>query len=201
MNITSLKGILGFCVLPLLLALSAAGQQREQQLKQNVRALYSSNDAARSDAASRLVEAGPEAIPLLITVLCNRAEPNFDVAWRPAAEILGKLRAGEAAPCLVQMLGLGDVTLSVFKPERIIAEHEPAFAALVQIGEPAVPAIARALPSLHPDKAYLAMRVLRVINTPHARAAAETYIKQLENQARLAREVLEDFKYGPGLTR
>jgi len=201
MKTNPIIGILPFCVLALALSLQLARQLRGQSLKDDIRELYSNSARVRADATTRLVEAGPAAIPLLLPVLCDESKPNFDVAWRHAARALGELKAGAAAPCLVQMLSLGDVTLSVFKPEKTIFDDDPAFAALVQIGEPAVPAIARYLPSLHPNKAYLALRVLRVINTPSAKAAVEAYIKLLENQTRLAKEVLDDFQYGPGLTR
>ena len=193
-------GILAFCVLSPALGPYAAGQQRERPLKDDIRELYSNSAKARAEATKRLVEAGPAAIPLLLPVLCDKSKPNFDVAWRPAAKALGELKAEGAVPCLVQELA-SDVTLSVYKPEKTIADYEPAFSALVQIGEPAVPAISRYLPTLHPNKAYLALRVLRVINTPSAKAAVEAYIKLLENQTRLAKEVLEDFQFGPGLTR
>jgi hypothetical protein len=193
--------IFAFCALCRFPSLNAAAQQRAQRFEREVRDLYSSNSGVRAEATHRLVEAGPVVIPALLPVLCDKSKANFDVAWRSAAQALGNLKADAAAPCLVQMLALGDVTLSVFKPETTIAEYEPAFAALVQIGEPAIPAIARALPTLDPDKSYLALRVLRVINTPVARAAVEANVAMLELQTRHAKEVLDDFKYGPGLNR
>jgi hypothetical protein len=201
MRISRTIGILAFCVIFPGLGTNAAPQRREQSLEHDVRELYSNSAMVRADATSRLIEAGPVAVPLLLPVLCDKSKPNFEVAWRPAAKVLGELKSEAAAPCLVQMLALGDVTLSVYKPEKTISEYEPAFAALVEIGEPVVPAIARALPSLQPDKAYLALRVLRVINTPSAKAAVEAYMKLLESQTRLAKQVLDDFQYGPGLTK
>jgi hypothetical protein len=170
--------------------LCPANQQssRRQIIERDVSQLYSDSDSIRVNAANRLV-------------LCDKAGANSDVAWRSAAKVLGELKAERAAPCLIQKLALGDVTLSVFKPEKTIAEYDPAFAALVQIGQPTIPAIQRALPSLHPDKAYLALRVLRVINTPAAKEVAEGYFKLLERQAKLTSEVVSDFSYGPGLVR
>jgi hypothetical protein len=174
---------------------------RRQMIEKDVGQLYSDSDSIRVNAANRLVQVGEEAIPLVLPVLCDKAGANSDVAWRSAAKILGELKAESAAPCLIQKLALGDVTLSVFKSEKTIAEYDPAFAALVQIGQPTIPAIQRALPSLHPDKAYLALRVLRVINTPEAKAVAEGYLKLLERQAKLTSEVVSDFSYGPGLVK
>ena len=199
MKTTKTLSALTLCTL--LLVPQAKGQEPSQALSRYIGELYSDNATVRTEAARKLVAAGPTSIPVLLPVLCDTSKPKFDVAWRTAATVAGELKGVAAAPCLIQTLGLGDVTLSVFKPEKTIAEYEPGFAALVQIGEPAVPAIARALPSLHPDKAYLALRVLRIINTPAAKAAAEDYIKVLQNETRLAKEVVDDFQYGPGLTR
>ena len=199
MKRTRATGILLFCMLSPVLA--SDGEGRRRQLENEAVKLYGDSANERADAAHNLVQAGPAAIPVLLTVLCDTSKPKFDLAWRPAAKALGELKSEAAAPCLVHMLGLGDVTLSAFKSEKTIAEHEPAFTALVQIGEPVVPVIERSLGSLHPDKAYLALRVLRVINTPRAKVAVEAYIKLLEDQSRLAKEVLNDFQYGPGLSR
>jgi hypothetical protein len=201
MKIGRIICVLTFCVVSSGLNAYAAGKQIRQSLGDDIHRLYSKSAKERADATSRLVDAGPAAIPLLLPVLCDKSKPNFDLAWRHAAKALGELKAEVAAPCLVQMLALGDVTLSVFKPEKTILDNEPSFAALVEIGEPAVPAIARYLPTLHPDQAYLALRVLRVINTPSARVALEDYIKLLQDQTRLAKEVLDDFQFGPGVTR
>jgi hypothetical protein len=176
-------------------------KDEKQTIEQAVIQLHSNNDKTRTNAANRLIQAGEGVIPAVLPVLCEKVKPDSNVAWRSAARVLGELKAESAAPCLIQKLAVGDVTLSVFKPEKTVAQYDPAFAALVQIGEPAVSAIQRALPSLNPDKAYLALRVLRVINTPEARGVAEGYLKVLERQAKLTKEVIGDFSYGPGLVR
>lgn len=189
------------CAVFVFLSTNVTGHPRAQNLKQQVRALYGNNEEMRSAAGRKLVESGPAAIPLLMPVICNGEEPNFAEAWPTAARALGKLKAAVATDCLVQLLGLADPTLSIYKSEKTIAAYDPAFAALIEIGEPAVPGISRSLPNASLDKAYLALRILRAINTPESKAAADTYMHQLKTQTRLATEVLHDFSYGPGLRR
>lgn len=176
-------------------------QENDQAIQRDVLDLYSSSASTRTAAAGRLVAAGPSVVPAVLPVLCDKSRPNFEVAWRHAARVLGELKAEAAAPCLIKVLALGQPTLSVFKSEATIAEYDPAFVALIQIDEAAIPPIARALPSMHPDQSYLALRVLRVINTPSARAAVEAYIGVLNSETQHAKQVLDDFRYGPGLTR
>jgi hypothetical protein len=171
----------------------AAGQHRKAALEADIRELYNVNTNARAQAASRLVEAGPAAIALLVPVICDRSKLNFDAAWPAAAKALGELKAEVAVPCLVQMLG-NDPTMNVFKPDKTLVDVDPAFAALVEIGEPVVPTVRRYIHILHYDQAYLALRVLRVINTPPAKQAAEEYVQALNNQIRRSKEVIEEFK-------
>lgn len=171
----------------------ALGQSGKQALKSDIQELYSHSANAREQAASRLVAAGPSAIPLLVHVICDQSKPNFDRAWSAAAKVLGELKAEAAAPCLVQLLMVKYPNVGVFKPDETLSRLDPAFAALTQIGEPAVPTIRMYLPNLGPDEAYLALRVLRAINTTSAKEAAEAYIKVLENQIRLSRQVIADF--------
>lgn len=79
------------------------------------------------------------------------------------------------------------------KSDETLSAVDPAFKALIEIGDPAVPAINRSLPFLGPNEALMAMRALRVINTWSAKEAIQSYIKYLNEQVRLAREVLDDF--------
>src|SRR5260370_26679165 len=175
---------LAYCVLSGTGDSYSSEQRGKQSIENDISRLYSSNAKTRADAATRLAGAGPGAIPLLVPVICDKAKPDFDVAWPDAAKVLGELKAEAAAPCLIQMLmykypSIGPV---VMKPDETLARIDPAFAALVQIGEPAVPAIRKRLPLLGPDPAIMALRVLRAINTPNAKEAVEAYIKSLEEQ-------------------
>jgi hypothetical protein len=64
----------------------------------------------------------------------------------------------------------------------------------VEIGEPAVPAIGRPLTHVGFEQAYLALRVLREINTPSAKETAEHYVSNLENQIRISKQLVEGFR-------
>jgi hypothetical protein len=160
----------------------------------DARDLYSRSENTRSAAAARLVAAGTVAIPFLKSVLCDRTRPDFERAWPYAARALGELKAQDAASCLVELLmwqyppGLGAVVL---KSDDTLLDADPAFAALVQIGEPAVPTIRRHLPFLGPDQALMAVRILRLIDTQSAREAAGAYVKVLEDQIVWVKSIME----------
>lgn len=173
-------------------ALNLGATQTSRQLDPDIQGLYSENAEFRAQARARLVEAGPQAVPLLLPLLCEASKSSSDLAWREAAKAIGDLKAKAGALCLVRLLA-NDLTLNVFASEDTISASDPAYVALRQIGEPAVDAISTALPSLHPDQAYLALRILRGIGTPKAKHAIEAYVHQLENQTRLAKEILSDF--------
>lgn len=188
-----------FCAACLLLccclSTSAVGQPRNRTLEDDIRKLYGGNDDSRREAAQRLREAGADSIPFLVPVLCDKSKLHFDRAWPAAAKVLGDLKAVAAAPCLVQMLGHNypPIGSPVSKTDETLRDADPAFAALVQIGAPAIPAIGSHLPLLHPEHSLMAIRILRIINTPAAKEAADAYIKLLEDQIRLAKQVVGEF--------
>jgi hypothetical protein len=163
-------------------------------LERDTRDLYTKNPKVRADAAERLVSAGSVAIPLLKHVLCDQSKANFNLAWPAAAKALGELKAKSAIPCLIKMLmydypnALGPVEM---KSDETLAGVDPAFVALVQIGEPAVPVIRRHLPFLGPERALMAVRVLHRIDTDSAKEAVDSYIRVLENQAHSVKILME----------
>ena len=170
----------------------AIAQGPKHSLRDDIRGLYSPSPESRARASARLVEAGPAAIPSLKSIVCGAYKSDSDVAWREAAKAVGQLKAEDASLCLVRLLAR-DPTLNVFASEETIIAYDPAYAALLQIGEPAIPSISMALLSLHPDQAFLGLRILQKIGTPEAKAAVEAYIEALENQTKLAKGVLSDF--------
>jgi hypothetical protein len=169
-------------------ASSADGQSRS-----DARKLYDGDARVREDAAERLVAKGQEAIPYLLPVLCQRSKPHFDEAWPVAAKALARLKAAEASRCLVPLLLSGFAYVGITQSDEKIEEMDPAFAALVQIGDPAVPAIRDRLPMLPFAKSYLALRALRAIGTPAAKSAIHDYISALQRQISLANEMLQQF--------
>ncbi len=192
--------ILAFCILICSVGAYPSEQGAGQSVAKDVSSLYSENARIQAEAASRLIATGPSAISQLVPVVCDRARPHFDVAWPVAARILGELRAEAAAPCLVDMLmykypSIGTV---VTKSDETLAGVDSAFAALLRIGEPAVPAIRKRIPFLGPEPAIMALRVLRAINTPSAREASEAYLKVLQDQIRFTKQVLRDFGHETG---
>jgi HEAT repeat protein len=172
---------------------NTTGQSGNKEIESDINNLYSANANVRTQAAQRLVAIGPSAIPWLLPVLCDGSKSIFGVAWRSAAKALGDLKAEAAVRCLLDLLGT-DLTLDISRPTEQIIAREPAFGALLQIGEPAVPTISRCLPFMGPNNAYLALRILRKIDTPNAKAAVESYVSVLENQTRLAKGILADFQ-------
>jgi hypothetical protein len=173
--------------------LAPASQRQGSSLKEDIRELYSNNEEARAAATNRLFQAGPAAIPLLVGVVCDGSKPNFDMAWPSAAKILGHFRAESAVGCLTEMLG-SDPTLEMTAPRELLVQRDPAYATLVEIGEPAVPAIGRRLTHIGFEQAYLALRILREINSPPAKKAAELYLSNLENQIRISKQLVEGFR-------
>jgi hypothetical protein len=173
----------------------SSGRGGKQELRCEVIRLYSRDAQVRADAASRLTTLGSSAIPSLTEVVCDRSKSNFDSAWPVAAKALGDMKAKAAVPCLIELLmynypSIGPV---IMKPDETLADVDPSFAALVRIGEPAVPEVRKRLPFLGPEEAIMALRVLRAINTPGARDAAESYITVLQDQLRFSQQVLEEF--------
>lgn len=177
----------------------AVGRDQNKSLQHETSLLYSTNSDLRDTAAKRLIAIGQPAVPSLVHVICENRKSHFDVAWPMAAEALGKLKAEGAAPCLAELLMYGYPAIGPveMKSDETLAHVDPAFAALVEIGEPSVPAIRQRLPFLGPGPAIMAVRALRVINTPSARAAAEAYINVLQHQIQLTNQILRDF--GPTL--
>src|SRR5579884_4291222 len=170
-----------------------ARQDSHASLRTQVRELYSEDESTRMRGTSKLVAAGAPAIPLLISVLHDQTNPHFEVAWPAAARGLGQLKAVNAVPSLIRLLGEGLEINVVGKSDETLAERNAAFAALVEIGEPAVPMIRRMLPLLEFNEAYMALRVLQAIGSPEAREATKRYISGLEDQLRIANEVLKGF--------
>jgi hypothetical protein len=113
------------------------------------------------------------------------------VAFRGQA--LGELKAKTAAACLATLLAhnFPPIGPASMKSDETITQFDPAFAPLIEIGDPAVHAIRAELPFLHPEGAYVALRVLRRINTSSAKEAIDAYIKVLNEQITLANTVLE----------
>jgi hypothetical protein len=84
--------------------LNSGATQTARQLDSDIQGLYSKNAEFRAQARARLVQAGPEAVPLLLPLLCQASKSSSDSAWREAAKAIGDLKAEAGALCLVRLL-------------------------------------------------------------------------------------------------
>lgn len=195
------RKVLAVSVLCIFSASGSLGAEslREKEFTADVAKLYSEDANTRASAAKRLMAAGPAVIPALVAVICNPDDQRSQFAWREAAEVLGRLKAAAAASCLAARLMDGffaDKPVLMIPDDRLIRE-DPAFAALVAIGAPAVPGIRPRIFHLRAEPALLALRVLRIINTPEAKEAGEAYLRFLADQTRFANEIMEGFNTAP----
>lgn len=148
----------------------------------SVQDLYSAKASIRSAAVERLVRAGPRAVPSLISVLNNREHPQFKRAWPLAAHVLSQMKAVEAVPSLLSLIHEDPTLNAEMKTDEAISSAEPAFKALIAIGQAGVAAIRQRLPMLDVERGYMATRVLRAIGTPDAIEGISTYVQLLHRQ-------------------
>lgn len=89
--------------------------------------------------------------------------------WENAVKLAGDLKIEEAAPALARWINwrsLGPYGLSM---EAALVFY-PAATALVEIEDPAIPAVQDALDRGNPDEHYRAVRILCIIHSPSAKA-------------------------------
>ena len=99
-------------------------------------------------------------------------------AWSSAVRLAGGLKIVEAAPALTKWVAkdeAGDTSIGV----HLRLQDDLAGAALVQIGDPAVPAIATALESAPPEQRLKLYLALNLIDSPKAKA---TMISRLNRE-------------------
>jgi HEAT repeat protein len=111
-----------------------------------IKALGDWNKTVRTTAGEALKKIGKPAVPALIKALWDS---NWDLR-RTACWVLGWIRDASAVPALIEALGDKDI-------------RRVAYEALVQIGEPAVPHLKKAVESAPPDIREHVQRVLERI--------------------------------------
>lgn len=117
-----------------------------------------------TDAKAYLANRLPAAIAL---------EPkDHPHSWANEVRLAGVFRITEAMPSLEKWIGLvvGSPSGSTLA-ERVRLDSFPAGKALSQIGEPAVPTLARTLETGDTRERWVAYQALIMIGSPHARAA------------------------------
>lgn len=96
-------------------------------------------------------------------------------AWGSAVRLTGSLKIVEAAPALTKYVGLdeaGDTSMGI----SLRLGDDPAGTALVQIGDPAVPAIVTTLGSSPPSQRFKLYLALGLIDSPRAKAAVASHL-------------------------
>ncbi len=184
--------LLGVSFVILNLALPMAnGQTLDDRIKADIGSLYGRDGQERGRATRDLVEIGRASVPSLLAVLNNDKHPDFERAYRSAATALGDLKASEAAPRLGWLLGTGDSATIIMegKTDESLAAIDPAFGALVKIGDPAVPELKKELSVGSWNKRYLILRILRSIGTPDSLALGKAYIETIESELRVAKRL------------
>lgn len=144
--------------------------RKSGSVAQEVRKLYSEDDADRNEAKKRLLgiarrssEMRGEVIKALLGVL---DDPHAAYrTWSDTAGLAGDLRAAEATDRLVERLDYNDGTVG------FSASHYPALKALIRIGEAAGPKIVKELAEGQPSIRGNAARALGAIGGSHARHA------------------------------
>ncbi|MGC2331111.1 MAG: hypothetical protein WA581_06640 [Candidatus Acidiferrales bacterium] len=115
--------------------------------------------------------------------------------WSSAVRLAGSLKIVEAAPALTKYVGIdevGDTSIGVF----VHLADDPAGTALVQIGDPAVPAIVTALKSAPPSQRFKLYLALALIDSPRAKVAVANHLNR-EDDPRCHGLLVRIMRYGP----
>jgi hypothetical protein len=157
---------------------SAAAQQAEEPVAAVFQRLESPSPADIHPTAEQLLNRGRsdpkvrEYIAAHLPPLIEKgpAEKDRPGQWIELVRLAGGLKIAEAAPVLTMWLSIdniGEITTAGF----MRLENNPAGAALVQIGDPAIPAVARVFDRGTLRERRYAVYILNQINSPNARGA------------------------------
>jgi|SRR5215472_3416932 len=167
-----------------------ASQQAEEPVATVFRRLQSSTDThevteqllKRGRSDSKVREYIARHLPPMIEK--GPAEKDHLGSWIELVRLAGELKIAEAAPALTTWLtidNIGEITTGGF----IRLENNPAGKALAEIGDPAVPVVARVFDRGTLRERRYAVYVLNLINSPSAKATL---------QERLSREPDKDLR-------
>jgi len=167
-----------------------ASQQAEEPVATVFQRLQSSTDI--HEVTEQLLNRGRsdpkvrEYIASHLPPMIEKGPPEKDHPgpWIEFVRLAGELKIAEAAPALTKWLtidNIGEITAGGF----IRLENNPAGKALAEIGDPAVPAVARVFDRGTLRERRYAVYVLNLINSPSAKATL---------QERLSREPDKDLR-------
>jgi hypothetical protein len=137
------------------------------------------SDQTSTPATEKLLRLGKSDVTVrayLVTHLPSMIEtgpqPSF-ATWSNAARLAGGLKIAEAAPALAKFIDVttGTITLSGESHLRT----SPAGLALVQIGDPAVPALDAVLEQGNLDQRWRAMYALKLIGSAKAKTVLRNH--------------------------
>jgi hypothetical protein len=159
-----------------LVPLSIAAQNSEQSAELVLEKLQSQSPAnirQASEQLLRLAKSDPKAreyIALHLPPLIEKGPKDYLGRWITLVRLAGDLKIAEAAPALVKWLtidNIGEISTAGF----MRLENNPAGAALVQIGEPAIPAVRTVFDNGTLRERRYAVYVLNQINSSSAKKA------------------------------
>lgn len=162
----------------LLAALSAVAQQRS--LKVLFRELQ--EDSKTDEAFRQISQRSPEdrAVKRFLTRNLPRilnAPPKSYETYLNNVLLAGNFRIASAIPGLI-----GEITCASLAGSTLTERHNltalPCARALVQIGDPAVPALTETLSGPDSRKHWLAYRALALMNSPRSLTALRNYLAQ-----------------------
>jgi hypothetical protein len=142
-----------------------------------------SNPAARAYIAEKLPalispESGPTA--------------TFDPRWRNELDLADDLTIVEAAPAMIRRIEWGRTRLTGLSDAYMI-NHQPAAMALVDLGDPAVPALKDGLEHGDKETPFYCALVLEEIGTPAATDAL-VHSNLRKKDPELYKQIMEDMK-------
>jgi PBS lyase HEAT-like repeat len=109
------------------------------------------------------------------------AEPSHtadqwpDPVWLNAVRLAGELKIEEAAPSLAKWISVRNSPIVSLSAESYLKDS-PAGHALVQIGNPAIPALQKVLNQGNDDERWESTRALHLIGTPEAVAVLREHL-------------------------
>jgi hypothetical protein len=137
-----------------------------------------------SDRATRqiidLAKTNPNVKPYLakhLPAVIEKRTASFEICWTNAARLAGELKIVETAPALAKYIGPADSGVSTMS-ERARLDGNPAVKALLQIGDPAIPALKEVLAQGSVIERNYTIATLKSIGSPAAKSALREHLKR-----------------------
>ena len=173
----------------------AMSPEEENKLVQVATGLYSKDSAVRERARRELIAAGDHCIPVMERV--SWYDPKFDYRLfeEEKIKVLSGLRTRAAVLGLVECIGYSRswTTVPTIAAEETVRRDFPSYAALVEMGQQAVPELGQGL-VWHGTRDVLIVKALRNIGGPEATEHVRRYVNSLEGELQHAKLVLQEME-------